>query len=187
MIERQRRIRSDSVANRDRIVQAATRMFGERGVEVPLDAIATAAGVGSATLHRHFRGRLELVHAVLDSEADRLAARAGELSSSGSPSWALRTWLLELIAFTTSFRGLAILLADQDADSTLQARHRALTDACQRLLASAQADGDVRATLDAGDLLKIAHGIAVAACGSTETAGRLLDLFNTGLTDKTGP
>jgi AcrR family transcriptional regulator len=174
------------MANRDRILQVATRMFGEQGVEVSLDTIAMAAGVGSATLHRHFRGRLELVHAVLDGEADRLAARAGELSSSGRSGWALRAWLLELIAFIMSFRGLAILLADQGADTTLQARHRALTDACRRLLASSQAAGDVRATVDAGDLLKIAHGIAVAAGGSTETAGRLLNLVSTGLTDSTG-
>ena len=161
-------------------------MFGEQGVEVPLDAVATAAGVGSATLHRHFRGRLELVHAVLDSEADRLAARAEELSSNDRPGWALRAWLWELIGFIMSFRGLAILLADQGADTTLQARHRALTHACQQLLSPAQADGDVRATIDAGDLLKMAHGIAVASGDSIETADRLLDLLSTGFVDTTG-
>jgi AcrR family transcriptional regulator len=179
--DRQRRVRSDSVANRERILKTAARLFGERGVDVPLDELAAVAGVGSATLHRHFRGRVELVHAVLDAEADRLAARAEELLSRGEPQRALRAWLLELIQFTMSFRGLAVLLADHNADTTLEARHHALTDACRRLLVSAQADEGIRATIDVGDLLKLTHGIAVAAAGSVDVASRLLDLATDGL------
>lgn len=182
MAERQRRVRSDSLANRDRILRTAATLFGERGVAVPLDEIAAVAGVGSATLHRHFRGRVELVHSVLDAEAARLAERADELRSRYGPRRALRTWLLELIRFTMSFRGLAVLLADHDADTTLQARHRALTDACQRLLAAARSDR--HPVIDAGDLLRLANGIAVAAAGSVDTADRLLDLVTTGLDNR---
>jgi AcrR family transcriptional regulator len=65
-------------------------LFREHGVDLPLDEIAAAAGVGSATLHRHFSGRAELVHSVLDAEAGRLATRAIELSSRGHPEQALR-------------------------------------------------------------------------------------------------
>jgi AcrR family transcriptional regulator len=180
--DRQRGIRSDSRANRDRIVDTATRLFGQRGVDVPLDEIAAAANVGSATLHRHFRGRVELVHAVLDTRADRLAARSDQLlASSSTAQTALRKWSLELIEFTTSFRGLAVLLADHDADTTLEDRHRALTAACAQLLAAAQAEGHIRPTVATGDLLKLTHGIAVAAAGSPTTAARLLDLLTDGL------
>ena len=178
---RQRRVRSDSLANRERILATAARLFGERGVDVPLDEIAAVAGVGSATLHRHFQGRVELVHFVLDTQADRLAARAEVLLTRGEREGALRVWLMELIQFTMSFRGLAVLLADHGADTTLQARHRELTDACRRLLASAQANGHIRSTIDASDLLKLAHGIAVAAAGSVDTAAHLLDLITDGL------
>lgn len=150
-------------------------------MDVPLDEIAAVAGVGSATLHRHFHGRVELVHSVLDAEADRLAARAESLLSQGDPRKALQAWLQELIQFTMSFRGLAVLLADHGADTTLHARHRALINACQRLLASAQADGHIRSTIDATDLLKLAQGIAVAAAGSVGTARHLLDLVTDGL------
>ncbi|MFJ9371019.1 TetR family transcriptional regulator [Nocardia sp. NPDC101769] len=163
-------------------MDAAARLFGQRGVDVPLDEIAVAANVGSATLHRHFRGRVELVHAVLDTRADRLATRSDELmTSSATTQIALREWLLELIEFTTSFRGLAVLLADHDADTTLEDRHRALTVACARLLTAAQADGHIRPTIIAGDLLKLAHGIAVAAAGSPAAAADMLDLLADGL------
>jgi hypothetical protein len=51
----------------------------------------------------------------------------------------------------------------------------------QQLLATAQADGCIRAAIDAGTLLKLAHGIAVAAGGSAGTASRLADLVMDGL------
>ncbi|MBO0853611.1 MAG: helix-turn-helix transcriptional regulator [Nocardia sp.] len=163
-------------------MDTATRLFAHRGVAVPLDEIASVANVGSATLHRHFQGRVELVHAVLDTRADRLAARSDQLlASSPTAQTALREWLLELVGFTTSFRGLAVLLADHDADATLEDRHHALTAACARLLTAAQGEGDIRPTIVAGDLLKLAHGIAVAAGGSSTTAARLLDLLTDGL------
>lgn len=73
------------LADREWILQTAVQLFGERGVDVPLDEIAAASGIGSATLHRQFRGRVELVYSVLDTQADRLAARAAELLSSGCP------------------------------------------------------------------------------------------------------
>ncbi|MFI9169297.1 TetR/AcrR family transcriptional regulator [Streptomyces lincolnensis] len=181
MADRQRGVRSDALANRERILREGARLFRRHGVNVPLDAVAKAAGVGSATLHRHFSGRVDLVHCVLDAEADRLAARAAELQAVNRPEQALRAWVLELVQFSTSLRGLAALLAAHDADTTLEARHRSLTDACNRLLGAAQDDGHIRTTIDVGDLLKLAHGIAVASAGSADVAARLFDVVLDGL------
>ncbi|MFC8801117.1 TetR/AcrR family transcriptional regulator [Promicromonospora sp. NPDC057138] len=179
--ERQRGVRADALANRERILAAGARLFRQHGVNMPLDAVAKAAGVGSATLHRHFSGRVDLVHSVLDAEADRLAARAAELQSVNRPEQALRAWLLELVQFSTSFRGLATLLAANDADTTLEARHYSLTDACRRLLVAAQDTGHLRTTIDVGDLLKLANGIAVASAGSADVAARLFEVVMDGL------
>ena len=178
---RQRRVRSDSIANRERIVRTAARLFAERGIDVPLDEIAAASGVGSATLHRHFRDRAGLVHAVLDDQAARLAARADVLMSERGPRQALRAWLTDLITFSMSYRGLAALLAAHDADTTLQTRHQALTRACQQLLGAAQASGHARTAIDAGTLLRLAHAVAIAAAGSPSTAGCLTDIVMDGL------
>jgi hypothetical protein len=121
------------------------------------------------------------VLAVLDAEAARLAARAGLPLADLDPEQALRAWLSDLIAFTMSYRGLAVLLAAQDADTTLEARHQALTGACQHLLAAAQAVGRVRADIDVVTVLRLAHGIAVAAAGSADMAVRLAEVMMDGL------
>ncbi len=83
------RLRADALRNRKRIVAAAREMFVEYGAEVPLDEIARRAGVGNATLYRHFPDRAALwrqvvvqiteritgqVEAVLAEEADAFAA-----------------------------------------------------------------------------------------------------------------
>jgi AcrR family transcriptional regulator len=178
---RKRQTRSDAAANRERILQAAARLFRERGVDVPLDEIAAASGLGSATLHRHFRGRDDLVHAVLDAQAAQLAASAVLLLSEHAPDRALRAWLPDLISFSMSYRGLAALLAAHDADTTLSTRHEALTRACRQLLGAAQATGRARSAIDASALLRLAHAIAVAAASSPDEAARLTDVVMDGL------
>lgn len=57
-------MRADARANRAAVVTAARALFAERGVEVPLRAVATEAGVGIATLYRHFPDRDALILAV---------------------------------------------------------------------------------------------------------------------------
>jgi AcrR family transcriptional regulator len=162
-------------------MHTAARLFRKRGVDVPLDEVAAASGLGSATLHRHFQGRVDLVHAVLDAEAGRVAAGAARLLSERGPDQALRAWLSDLIRFSLSYRGLAVLLAAHDADTTLSGRHEMLTQACRQLLAAAQAGGSVRTTIDAGTLLRLAHGMAVAAAGSPGMARELADVLMDGL------
>ena len=61
--------RADAARNRERILQAADRLFAERGVEtVSMDAIAEAAGVGKATLFRRFGDRAGRALALLDAK-----------------------------------------------------------------------------------------------------------------------
>jgi AcrR family transcriptional regulator len=62
---RSRAPRTDGRRNADRIVEVAYRVFVTDGAEVALDDIATAAGVGPATLYRHFANKDELINAVL--------------------------------------------------------------------------------------------------------------------------
>lgn len=60
--------RADAVANRQRILDAATRLFAERGVGcTSMDAIAVEAGVGKGTVFRRFGDRASLALAVLDA------------------------------------------------------------------------------------------------------------------------
>src|SRR4029077_13673359 len=58
--------RADAARNRRRILEAAERLFAEKGVScTSMDAIAAEAGVGKGTLFRRFGDRASLVRAVI--------------------------------------------------------------------------------------------------------------------------
>lgn len=48
------KLRSDALDNRERILDAARAVFATEGLDVPMREIARRAGVGPATLYRHF-------------------------------------------------------------------------------------------------------------------------------------
>lgn len=60
-------MRADALEKRDAIITASRRLFAQEGFEVPFRTIASGAGVGVATVHRHFPDRTDLVLAVANS------------------------------------------------------------------------------------------------------------------------
>lgn len=64
------KLRADALHNRNRIVEVARDLFAERGLDVPMAAIARHAGVGVATLYRRFPTKESLVTEVF---ADQFA------------------------------------------------------------------------------------------------------------------
>ncbi|MFB6980046.1 TetR/AcrR family transcriptional regulator [Streptomyces scopuliridis] len=75
------RPRADALRNRERIVAAAREMFVEFGPDAPLDEIARRAGIGNATLYRHFADRYALVHAVVQSVMESVADQADRIAA----------------------------------------------------------------------------------------------------------
>ena len=69
-------MRRDAERNRQRILQAASEVFNERGIDVSLDEIARHAGVGVGTVYRRFRSKEELVEALFMDRLDTIAAVA---------------------------------------------------------------------------------------------------------------
>jgi len=58
-----RPLRSDAADNRKLILGAARALFAAEGLSVPMRVIARRAGVGPATLYRHFPAKEMLVNA----------------------------------------------------------------------------------------------------------------------------
>lgn len=146
MLPAQRRPRKDQQRNRLALVEAAFEIFGESGIEAPLDAVARRAGVSNATLYRHFPTRRDLIVVILLSSLER-NAREIERALLHPIAWeGLReylSWLFaEQIQNPTHLSAMRAVPAGEnlDVDRLRDAAHGAL----KRLLAQAQADGSVR-------------------------------------------
>ena len=68
--ETSRKPRSDALYNRRRILDAARAAFAENGIEVSMTEIAHRAGVGIATLYRHFPAKEELITATFSGQLE---------------------------------------------------------------------------------------------------------------------
>ncbi|MBW8484023.1 TetR/AcrR family transcriptional regulator [Actinomadura parmotrematis] len=177
--------RADARRNRAILLDVAAEVVAEQGAQASLRDIARRAGVGMGTLYRHFATREELLGALLGARFDRLAARADALAAELPPLEALTAWLDEFTAGTTVYRGLApSLMASADGDSPLKASCDAFREAGGRLLARAQASGDIRPDVDGGDLFALAGGVATVVDQSPVLAARrerLIELILGGL------
>ena len=60
------------------IIDSAAALLARRGDAVSMDDIATAAGIGRATLYRYFPNREALLHAMAEASVEELARRIEE-------------------------------------------------------------------------------------------------------------
>jgi AcrR family transcriptional regulator len=168
-------MRADAQRNYDRLVAVAAEVVGEQGAEASLEEISRRAGVGSATLHRHFDGRGALLEAVFRNSIDTVCRQAEELQDHPEPLQALTIWLHSMVDHITSTRGLGPALV-MSAERGSQCHERILA-AGRGLLAGAE----VRDGIAIEDLLKLVNGISLASGQDTAQADRLLDLAIQGI------
>ncbi len=149
-------MRSDARRNRERLLRAAGEQFAAAGSEVPLEAIARAAGVGIATLYRHFPTRDALIEAVYRDEVDRLCGAAEHLLATAAPDDALARWMDRFVSYATRKRGLSGALksiAEAQSDLLPSTRERLLAT-IGRFLEAGRATGTIRADVRSEDVLR---------------------------------
>src|SRR3954454_13570462 len=73
-----RPLRKDAERNRLRILDAAGRVFADRGLGVTLDDIARAAGVGVGTVYRRFPDKSTLIDALFAQRMESMCDIAEE-------------------------------------------------------------------------------------------------------------
>ena len=176
--------RADSQRNLRALLEAALAVFCTSGVDAPVREIADKAGVGVGTLYRHFPQRADLVIAVFRNEIDACADAAPELAKVHSPGEALALWLQRYLDFINTKRGLATALHSGDpAFAPLPAYFpKRLLPALQGLLEAAAEAGEVRADIDAGDLLEAVASLArLTSVDDTTQARRMVSLLVDGL------
>ena len=72
--------RADARANHAALLEAAAALVARGGIDLPYDEIALAAGVGRATVYRHFPTRDALSRAIIDAALDRWDAVVADLA-----------------------------------------------------------------------------------------------------------
>src|SRR5882757_8448738 len=91
-------LRRDAVRNRQLLIDAAGEVLGEQGLDAPLDEIARRAGVGNATLYRHFPTRERLYEVVFAEAGDMLERACNRALAIDDPWTALATYFEEACA-----------------------------------------------------------------------------------------
>lgn len=105
-----RRPRADAERNRRRVLDAASRVFAERGPAATLGEVAEAAGVGIATVYRNYPDREALLDALFADKIDTVLRVALEAAELPDPGEAFRTYLLGIIEVHAQDRSLATVL-----------------------------------------------------------------------------
>ncbi|MEC4614754.1 helix-turn-helix domain-containing protein [Tsukamurella tyrosinosolvens] len=153
--------------------------------EPSLRAIAREAGVGIATLYRHFPNREALVDAIYQDQVVRLTRGAVELLEDFPPATAMRRWMDLFGEWIATKNGmLGTLLAMIEAGEIAHGRTRdELLTAITAILDAGRAAGDLRPDVTAEDIAAALIGVFTVAPPPEQVAqaARLLDLFMDGL------
>ncbi|MDX6740695.1 helix-turn-helix domain-containing protein [Actinocorallia sp. A-T 12471] len=172
--------RADARRNYARILAVAEEEVAAHGYGASLEQIARTAGVGSATVRRHFPTRRALLEAVSQKRIEALRARAVELTGADDSRAALLEWLGDLVAYCVSARGLAAALsydgveADKEQENGCAA---ALGEAAGPLVDRAARDGAITPGTAVADLITLAVGISLATEHHPDAAAQADRLF----------
>ncbi|MET7992513.1 TetR/AcrR family transcriptional regulator [Amycolatopsis sp. NPDC005232] len=151
-----RELRSDAVANRDRIVEAArAELSRSNGAidDLRLHGVAKAAGVGQGTLYRHFPTREHLLAEVYRHELTQLVDAVPPLLAEHPPLMALTHWLHRLVEYARVKRGVMAAIEASAWHDLYAGQHHRLDEALGTLLDRGKAAGQVRGGVDAADVI----------------------------------
>jgi AcrR family transcriptional regulator len=153
--------RSDALANRGRILEAAREVFAHRGVDAEMKEIAERAGVGIGTLYRHFEGREALLSALLQLTKEQMLRRLQAAVQADDPRDALRAMIRAGMEVCEQFGALTeAMLAGQLHH--LHGGHAEFTELLANLLQRGMREGIFRSDLDVPAVVAIVESIFTA-------------------------
>ncbi|MEU8288770.1 helix-turn-helix domain-containing protein [Micromonospora sp. NPDC048905] len=165
---------------------AAREAFASAGLEVPMREVARRAGVGVATLYRHFPTRTELVAAVLAERVDDCGVRMRRALDDPDPWRALSGVVREFAERQIHDRELnEVLLGPGELGAAFQRERREHAQALNVLVVRARAAGVLRDGVGADEvragLLAIASLRRLPATTSVRVIGLVADLVVAGI------
>ena len=151
-----RPLRQDAERNRQRILEAAGRLIGERGLDISHDEIAREAAVGVGTVYRRFPAREQLFDALYHRELDTMVAIAEESAQLADPLEGLRTFLERSFEQQAANRGLRELLIGHRGTTDLaRSAQRRIGPIVGELVERAQREGKLNPAIGPTDTAMI--------------------------------
>jgi AcrR family transcriptional regulator len=127
-------------------MDAAARVFAERGVDATLNDVARAAGVGVGTVYRKFADKEAMLDALFEEKVGALVALAEDAAEVTDAGESVRGFLLALMEMRASDRGLDAILAGPERSTRFADElGRQFVPTVDRLVARAIEAGELRA------------------------------------------
>ncbi|MFI5934362.1 TetR/AcrR family transcriptional regulator [Actinoplanes sp. NPDC051494] len=179
-------MRADALRKREAVLAAALEVFADKGVDVALDEIARRAGVGIATVYRHFPTREALIAGAYVKDIETFCESAAGLLDEMPADQAIETWLRRFIGLAVGRAGMAMALKSVVAatdPTALRTGHDRMFAALDELMAAARRDGLIQPEATSEDLAAALSGISLAhdEPGTEERAYRIITLTVNGL------
>lgn len=154
-------IRVDAAASVSRIIQAASKVFSAGDGSGTLDRIAKEAGVGIATLYRHFPNRESLARAVYDQIFVReVQPLFEEFQRTDAPRGVLLDLAERLLDVLDRERGMTLSLGNvAEATRELLSRN---AEVISHAVARAKQSGNLRPDIESSDIPNL---MAMVAAG----------------------
>jgi AcrR family transcriptional regulator len=190
MDDDRRPLRADAERNRRRLLDAATEIFCERGLDVGVGEIAERAGVGRGTLFRNFPSKEHLIAAIVVERMRESAARGRRALQSPDPGEAMFDLIEQSVGSKQTDLALFDALDDEWlANEEIHAAHAELIGTLELLVRRAQDAGAVRPDVSAVDVMMMVKGVCESARSfqhiDPELRARQLDLVRAALSTGT--
>lgn len=174
-------MRQDARENRERILAAAEVVFGDHGAAGSTEEVARRAGVGIATVFRHFPTKEALIEAALLRHFDQVADHARALADHADPGGAWNTLVRVMIETGATKLTLASLLTERE--NAIAAANRLKATAAE-ILRRAQDSGAVRPSVTIEEVYLLIRGLSQASvtmAADREILDRAIDIVLAGL------
>ena len=151
-----RPLRRDAAENRDRLLRAASEVFGEQGTDASVELVARTAGVGMGTLYRRFPTKDALISELVKRLLER-SLQVAEREATTSDGLGFERWLSDNATMQASNRGILARLWVEDG--LTQPVKQATMAHVGELLAVAKAHGRIRADVGASDIALVMYAL----------------------------
>ncbi len=175
-----RTLRSDAARSRVKILDAARQ---QPITDLRLNELARRAGVGVATVYRHFPTVTALVEALTIAALEELVAEARTAAADPDPSRAFSQLVRSVATMQLEHEGLQSVLLSDEVSSTAHDLRTELFDLARTVHTNATAAGVVRPGISFDQVQRLVCGVEHAVrLGDGSDRDALLDVMVSGLT-----